>query len=147
IDSFNNLPNYNIFLDVSTKSITRPYGKLIPHYQNIKTLTKIKAHSGNNFNDIADALAKSGRFELSATSIAHNHIPTQTASTLLWDDKIPLDKDNFQATKRNMINWALTAKWLNHNTYGPSTSTSHSKDVTWKIKTSTNTLSTLDILN
>lgn len=76
------------------------------------TLTKIKAHSGNTFNDIADALAKSGRFELSATSIAHNHIPTQTA-TLLWDDKIPLDKDVRKCVDK-IINYKRIDNHLNH---------------------------------
>lgn len=36
------------------------------------------------FNDIADTMAKSGRFEHVATSITHNHIPSQTF-TILWE--------------------------------------------------------------
>lgn len=89
--------------------------------------------------------------------------------TLLWNDKVPLDKDvrkclgkiiNYNNhlnhkeladiqtfTKQHMINWALTTKWLNHNAHGSATSDAHSKDVAWKIKTSTITLPTLGILN
>ncbi|PKY52718.1 hypothetical protein RhiirA4_470530 [Rhizophagus irregularis] len=42
---------------------------------------------------------------------------------------------------------ALTTKWLNFNAHKEPTSNKHTKDVSWKIKTSTNTLPTLDILN
>lgn len=46
-----------------------------------------------------------------------------------------------------MIHWSLTTKWLNFNAHKEPTSNKHTKDVSWKIKTSTNTLPTLDILN
>ncbi|PKK59217.1 ribonuclease H-like protein [Rhizophagus irregularis] len=64
----------------------------------IKTLSlhvrfvKVKAHSGNNFNDIADIQAKLGRTQPIPTTILHDHLPNQTI-TLNWNEEIPLDKD------------------------------------------------------
>ncbi|CAB4427839.1 unnamed protein product [Rhizophagus irregularis] len=45
-----------------------------------------------------------------------------------------------------MINWTLTAKFSSLNTRNETTCGTYSKDIGWKIKASTNTLPTLDIL-
>ncbi|PKC03923.1 hypothetical protein RhiirA5_423012 [Rhizophagus irregularis] len=83
------------------------------------------------FNDIADTMAKSGRFEHRIDNhLNHNELA-----------------DIQQFTKKHMIHWSLTTKWLNFNAHKEPTSNKHTKDVSWKIKTSTNTLPTLDILN
>ncbi|PKY52617.1 hypothetical protein RhiirA4_497078 [Rhizophagus irregularis] len=48
-------------------------------------LHKVKAHSGNTFNDKADDLAKKGRTDSKvATKILHDHIPSQNL-TLMWE--------------------------------------------------------------
>lgn len=134
-------------------------------------LSKITAHSNNPYNDRVDALAKKGRLLTIPTSINHDHIPSQTV-TISWDNTIPLDKnirkcvgkiidykridnhlnhqgltDIFEFTKNHVINWELTSRFFNHNNYNDSTSCTHSKNTSWKIKTSTNTLPALDILN
>ncbi|CAB5192257.1 unnamed protein product [Rhizophagus irregularis] len=134
-------------------------------------LLKVKAHSGDYFNDTADGLAKAGRLILTPTVIKHTHLSTQTL-TLEWNDEIPLDKDvrkcvgtilNYKrienhinhsslssikdATRDNLIDWSTSSKWFNYNGRNDSTSNDHSKDLKWKIRCSTFTLPTLDILN
>ncbi|PKK58109.1 hypothetical protein RhiirC2_796850 [Rhizophagus irregularis] len=67
----------------------------------IKTLSlqvrfiKVKAHSGNNFNDIADIQAKLGRTQPTPTTILYDHLSNQTI-TLNWNEVIPLDKDVYK---------------------------------------------------
>uniref|UniRef100_U9UF10 Uncharacterized protein n=1 Tax=Rhizophagus irregularis (strain DAOM 181602 / DAOM 197198 / MUCL 43194) TaxID=747089 RepID=U9UF10_RHIID len=141
------------------------YGKLL------MKLLKVKAHSGHQFNDIADIQAKLGRTQPIPTTIIHDHLPNQTI-TLNWNNKIPLDKDvrkcvgtilNYRRldnhlnhaslesikndTKNLLINWALSSKWFNYNGRNDTTSPLHTKDLKWKIRCSTLTLPTLDILN
>ncbi|PKK57024.1 ribonuclease H-like protein [Rhizophagus irregularis] len=76
------------------------------------TLFKVKAHSGDYYNDSADALAKAGRLILTPTTINHDHLPSQTI-TLEWNEEIPLDKG--PATRDNLIDWSLSLKWFNFN--------------------------------
>ncbi|CAB4435335.1 unnamed protein product [Rhizophagus irregularis] len=134
-------------------------------------LLKVKAHSGNQFNDIADIQAKLGRTQPVPTTIIHDHLPNQTI-TLNWNNEIPLDKDvrkcvgtilNYRrlenhlnhpslgtirdSTKNLLINWTLSSQWFNFNGRNDSTSPLHTKDVKWKIRCSTLTLPTLDIMN
>ncbi|PKK57646.1 hypothetical protein RhiirC2_797669 [Rhizophagus irregularis] len=135
------------------------------------TFIKVKAHSGDHYNDIADALAKAGRLILTTMTIKHDHLPSQTL-TLEWNGEIPLDKDvrkcvgtilNYKriknhlhhpylsfiknATKDNLIDWSLSSKWFNFNGRNDSTNEKHTKDLKWKIRCSTLSLPTLDILN
>ncbi|CAB4426581.1 unnamed protein product [Rhizophagus irregularis] len=135
------------------------------------TLHKVKAHSNNAFNDIADAQAKVGHFHQTPTSINHRHLPSQMI-TIEWNNEIPIDKDvrkcigtisNYkriedhlnhpslidikEATAQHIINWSCTSKWFNYNGHETATSTQHIKDTAWKIKRSTLNLPTLDILN
>ncbi|PKY29581.1 hypothetical protein RhiirB3_391921 [Rhizophagus irregularis] len=56
------------------------------------TLYKVKAHSNNTFNDIADAQAKVGRLHQTPTSINHRHLPSQMI-TIMWNNEIPIEKD------------------------------------------------------
>ncbi|PKY50869.1 hypothetical protein RhiirA4_467560 [Rhizophagus irregularis] len=143
-----------------------------PHKLNLHiTLHKVKAHSNNAFNDIADAQAKVGHFHQTPTSINHRHLPSQMI-TIEWNNEIPIDKDvrkcigtisNYkriedhlnhpslidikEATAQHIINWSCTSKWFNYNGHETATSTQHIKDTAWKIKRSTLNLPTLDILN
>ncbi|PKY45935.1 hypothetical protein RhiirA4_460671 [Rhizophagus irregularis] len=134
-------------------------------------LSKVKAHSGNQFNDIADIQAKLGRTQPNPTTIIYDHLPNQTI-TLNWNNEIPLDKDVRKcvgtildyrrldnhlnhpsletikdSTKKLLINWTLSSKWFNFNGRNDSTSPLHSKDVKWRIRCSTLTLPILDIMN
>ncbi|PKY60125.1 hypothetical protein RhiirA4_517364 [Rhizophagus irregularis] len=102
-------------------------------------LLKVKAHSGNQFNDIADIQAKLGRTQPIPTTIVHDHLPNQTI-TLNWNNEIPLDKDVRKcvgtilayrrlenhlnhpsletirdSTKNLLINWTLSSQWFNFN--------------------------------
>ncbi|PKY17728.1 hypothetical protein RhiirB3_430406 [Rhizophagus irregularis] len=135
------------------------------------SLFKVKAHSGDHYNDVADTLAKAGRLILTPTTVNHEHLPSQIL-TLEWNEEIPLDKDvrkcigtiiNYKkiedhiqhpslsfvkdATKNNLIDWSLSSKWFNFNRQNDSTSEKHTKDLKWKIRCSTLSLPTLDILN
>ncbi|PKY59867.1 ribonuclease H-like protein [Rhizophagus irregularis] len=116
-------------------------------------LSKVKAHSGNQFNDIADIEAKLGRTQPIPTTIIHDHLPNQTI-TLNWNNEIPLDKDVWKcvgtildyrrldnhlnypslesiknSTKSLLINWTLSSKWFNYNGRNDTTSPLHSKDL------------------
>ncbi|PKC05193.1 hypothetical protein RhiirA5_378822 [Rhizophagus irregularis] len=134
-------------------------------------LIKVKAHSNDHFNDLADVQAKLGRLQPIPTMINQDHLPNQTL-TLKWNDDIPLDKDvrksvgtilnyrriethlNHQslgsikkATKDNFIDWSLSAKWFDYNGRNDTTTIKHSKDTKWKIRCSTLSLPTKDILH
>ncbi|RGB35931.1 hypothetical protein C1646_667340 [Rhizophagus diaphanus] len=129
------------------------------------TLHKVKAHSNNAFNDIADAQAKVGRLHQIPTSIKHQHLLSQTI-TFIWNDTIPIDKDvrkcigtitNYkriedhfnhlslfeikEATANHIINWLCTSKWYNYS-HDTATSSKHTKDTAWKTKCSTLSLPT-----
>jgi hypothetical protein len=135
------------------------------------TIFKVKAHSNNHYNDLADIQAKLGRLQPIPTQICHDHLPHQTL-TIKWNDSIPLDKDvrkcvgtilNYrrieehinhrslehikQATKENLIDWGLSTKWFNYNGRNNTTTEKHSKDTKWKIRCSTLSLPTKDILH
>ncbi|PKC03998.1 hypothetical protein RhiirA5_422927 [Rhizophagus irregularis] len=112
-------------------------------------LLKIKAHSGNHFNDIVDIQAKLGHTQPIPTTILHDHLLNQTI-TLSWNKEIPLNKDVckcINSTKSNLIDWALSSKWFHFNGRNDTTSPLHSKDLKWRIRCSTLTLPTLDIMN
>ncbi|RGB33902.1 hypothetical protein C1646_761191 [Rhizophagus diaphanus] len=90
----------------------------------------------------------------------------------MWNDDIPIDKDirkcigtmlnyrrmenhlnhpslNFikKASKDNLIDWAISSKWFNHNPYNDTTNIIHSKNMKWKIRCSTLSLPTMDIMH
>lgn len=135
------------------------------------TFTKVKAHSGIPDNDRVDILANEGRFSPYSVKVDHSHILRQI-STITWDNKFPLDH-NIRKSIRSIlqythiqnhlchkapdlintskdykhIHWAITQKWFCHSADVIGTSPQTSKDLSWKIKTSTNTLPTLDMLN
>ncbi|CAB4414594.1 unnamed protein product [Rhizophagus irregularis] len=101
---------------------------------------KVKAHSGDAFNDIADQQAKIGHLHAIPTKILHNHLSNQVA-TLMWNNQIPIDRDvrkcigtivNYKRligehlnhsnpkdikefTANSVINWSVTSKWFNYN--------------------------------
>lgn len=52
-----------------------------------------------------------------------------------------------QATAYSFIEWNISFKWFNFNARCIGTNAQHTKDLAWKIKTSTNALPTLDFLN
>ncbi|PKK71530.1 hypothetical protein RhiirC2_778276 [Rhizophagus irregularis] len=122
----------------------------------IKTLSlqvkfiKVKAHSGDQFNDIADIQAKLGRIQPTPTTILHDYLPNQTITLNYWNEEIPLDKDVrkcIDSTKSNLIDWALSSKWFHYNGHNDTTSSLYTKDLGWRIRCSTLTLPTLDIMN
>ncbi|PKK71100.1 ribonuclease H-like protein [Rhizophagus irregularis] len=121
---------------------------LIRELKLVVRFNKVKAHSHDQFNDRADALAKVGRLQPIPTQINQDHLPHQTL-TLKWNDEIPLDKDVRKsiATKDNLIDWSLSAKWFDFNGRNDTTTITHSKDTKWKIRCSTSSLPTKDILH
>lgn len=50
---------------------------------------KVKAHSNNTFNDLADTQAKIGQLASAPTELVLTHLPGHS-TTLLWNDTIPL---------------------------------------------------------
>ncbi|CAB5212412.1 unnamed protein product [Rhizophagus irregularis] len=135
------------------------------------TLIKVKAHSHSAYHDKADELAKVGRLKPIPTAINSNASSTQSVS-LVWNDEVVLDKDIrknmgkiidyrwidnhlthnnltdiYTFTQRNMINWDATSRFFHLNSRNDSTCSLHSKDLSWKVKSSTNMLPTFDILN
>ncbi|PKY23739.1 hypothetical protein RhiirB3_438036 [Rhizophagus irregularis] len=134
-------------------------------------LIKVKAHSGNIFNDAADVQAKLGHLQPIPTGILYDHLSNQ-AVTLKWNNEIPIDKDickcistilNYRrldlhlnhpslkfikkSTKDSLIDWSLSSKWFHYNGCNDTTSIKHTKDLKWKIQCSTLSLPTLDVLN
>lgn len=112
-----------------------------------------------------------GRSAPVATSILFRHLPLQTAS-IIWNSELPIDYDirkaigtiiNYNhiqndldhsnlheiklATANNLINWHASQKWFHYNSSSEGTSSSATKSLGWKIKSSNNLLPTLDILN
>ncbi|PKY58416.1 hypothetical protein RhiirA4_480319 [Rhizophagus irregularis] len=94
-----NLSNCNItyngslkFFPSSTKAETMAILTALVTLSLQVKLSKVKAHSGNHFNDIADIQAKLGCTQPIPTTIIHDHLPNQTI-TLNWNNEIPLDKD------------------------------------------------------
>ncbi|PKY49035.1 hypothetical protein RhiirA4_422638 [Rhizophagus irregularis] len=135
------------------------------------SFVKIIAHSNLANNDRADELARAGRFKSLPTSININGIPNLNIS-ISWNNEIVIDKDIrktlgkiidyrwldnhmnhgnlsdiYTFTQRHMINWMVTSKFFHHNSRDTYTSDAHSKDISWIVKSSTNTLPTLDVLN
>ncbi|PKY44394.1 hypothetical protein RhiirA4_458687 [Rhizophagus irregularis] len=52
-----------------------------------------------------------------------------------------------EATKDNLIDWSLSSKWFKFNGRQDTTSIQHTKDTKWKIRCSTLSLPTLDIMH
>ncbi|CAB4424282.1 unnamed protein product [Rhizophagus irregularis] len=176
IDSFHKSKNLSSisprrFNKINNNILWSTIHHLIRELGLIVKLFKVKAHSNNHFNDLADVQAKLGRLQPTPTQICHDHLPHQTL-TIKWNDNIPLDKDvrkcvgtilNYRriethlnhrslehvkrATKENLIDWSLSTKWFNYNGRNDSTTEKHSKDTKWKIRCSTLSLPTKDILH
>lgn len=128
---------------------------------------KVKAHSSDLFNDIADAEAKSGCFVPIPLTILHKHLPSHTLS-IIWNSSLPIDCNVRRRSAKLLIRKSSFAQeltryqicycgryyslaWYVHVaklqwTHGRYV-LSHTKDLSWKIKTSTKTLPMLDILN
>ncbi|UZO27864.1 uncharacterized protein OCT59_020051 [Rhizophagus irregularis] len=102
---------------------------------------KVKAHSNDHYNDRADALAKVDKDvrKCVGTILNYRRIETHLNHQSLGPIK--------QATKDNLIDWSLSAKWFDYNGRNDTTTIAHSKDTKWKIRCSTFSLPTKDILH
>ncbi|PKK60204.1 hypothetical protein RhiirC2_856975, partial [Rhizophagus irregularis] len=133
--------------------------------------TKVKAHSGIEYNEIADKLAKDGCDSGRIILISPKGIKAQKGYIMFNNDTI-IDRNirktlkkpiNFQNIKRqislkplhtlktfttnHIINWEFSQLWINHNPFQKATNESYSKHVSWRIKCSNYALPTLDALN
>uniref|UniRef100_U9SG20 ribonuclease H n=1 Tax=Rhizophagus irregularis (strain DAOM 181602 / DAOM 197198 / MUCL 43194) TaxID=747089 RepID=U9SG20_RHIID len=133
--------------------------------------TKVKAHSGVDYNDRADKLAKDGCDFNRMILISPKGVKAQKGYIMFNNDTIidhnirkTLKKPiNFRYIERqislkplhalksfttnHIINWEFSQLWINHNPFQKATSESYSKHVGWRIKCSNYALPTLDALN
>jgi hypothetical protein len=132
-------------------------------------LTKVKAHSNDEFNDRADILAKEG--QLSDNIIPLNHRLTNLNMNILWDKSLPIDCNirksvgkiiDYQTFERHLghksmeliktahlnkeIDWFWTRLWMKYNPFERPTSLKLTNNFSWKIKNATYNLPTLNIL-
>jgi hypothetical protein len=122
-----------------------------PYYRKTKILVsfnKIKAHSGDTYNDIADAQAKAGRFISPLTMIKHaHHLPNQTdkdirkcISAIISNKRLENHlnhnslSDIKQYTTDKLIDWSLSSKSFNHNSRSVDTSAATPKILDGKSK-------------
>jgi ribonuclease HI len=136
------------------------------------SLHKVKAHSDNIYNDMADNLAKqAARDHTFFTSVSVKGLPEQLGH-LTFNNDVIIDRNirktlktliNFRTLENhishrnlshvqrmsynNSINWLYSQRWIKYNPFDRATSLKYSKLVSWRIKTSTSSLPTLDILN
>ncbi|GBB95631.1 hypothetical protein RclHR1_02580014 [Rhizophagus clarus] len=129
---FNKINNYHIW--VAIKHIIQSLHLSV-------NLTKVKAHSGNEFNDAADLLAKCGNISNKWININYKAIPINITS--IWDPRntaISLDRTIWKATKiitnyrtnfqflsekslsdihhfakTDLIDWKYTIQWFHFN--------------------------------
>jgi ribonuclease HI len=134
------------------------------------TLIKVKAHSGDIFNDTADRLAKEG-IDNNNTFTMNPDSSNLLNCTLIWDTNLAIDKNPWKSVKkiiqnqhfashlshsnllpirkahlRDEINWLWTQLWIKYNPYNRPTSLTLRNRYSWNVKNSTYNLSTLDIL-
>ncbi|CAB4431037.1 unnamed protein product [Rhizophagus irregularis] len=132
---------------------------------------KVQAHSGDKYNDMADALAKAGVDTQDSITISPMAIKTQKGY-IMFNDELIIDRNIRKTTKKiinfrnierhlshkslhhikefttdKLINWEYTQDWFNYNPFTKATSQSYSKHVSWRIKCSNYALPTLDSLN
>jgi ribonuclease HI len=77
-------------------------------------LFKVKAHSGNQFNEIANTQAKLGHLVPIFTEINFTHLPSQTI-TLMWNETIPIDR-NARKSVSTILNFKITSTTHNYKT-------------------------------
>ncbi|RIA85066.1 hypothetical protein C1645_831357 [Glomus cerebriforme] len=134
------------------------------------TLIKVKAHSNDINNDLADALAKEGARLDSPLHINFKHIPKHNA-TLTWLNLGPIERPArkwardtlacqqfnkyinsshisplLSRCKKIPIDFSLTKEWLNYNPFASVTSADLSSYIGYKIKSLNFLLPTCDRL-
>ena len=144
---------------------------IIEHLKLTVTTIKVKAHSGNKSNDLADALAKEACLHPCNITINHRqkNIPN---NVLIWNESTVVDQDarktmrkiqNFQQFSqflkhsnllhirsrilRKSINLKWTSLWLKHSPFDTPTSAQFSLYQSYKYKYHLNQLPTTDILH
>ncbi|PKB98360.1 hypothetical protein RhiirA5_431489 [Rhizophagus irregularis] len=125
----------------------KAYNRHSPYYRKTKNpslFQQIKAHSGDTYNDIADAQVKAGRFISPLTMIKHDHhLPNQTDKDIRkCISAITLENhlnhyslsDIKQYTTDKHIEWSLSSKWFNNNSRSVGTSAATPKILDGKSK-------------
>lgn len=175
IDTFNSLHHYKMtprrFQKINNNLLWQTILYIIKRLNLTIKLIKVQAHSGDKYNDMADALAKSGCDKQDIISISPITVKT-VKGYIMFNDELIIDRNirkttkkiiNFRNTERQishrslhhikdftfakLINWEYTQDWFNYNPFSKATSQSYSKHVSWHIKCSNYALPTLDSLN
>lgn len=146
---------------------------LIEKLVNVKSLNvnlvKVKAHTNDVNNDIADSLAKEGAICQDPIIVNHRYLDS-AMGFIVWNNMAILDKNarkwskiptqsrrfiNFvnnhslhplkNAIENNKIDWDATAKWIHHNPFDSPTSNKLSKIQGFRIKSLCFSLPTGDV--
>ncbi|GBB94208.1 hypothetical protein RclHR1_02310014 [Rhizophagus clarus] len=157
------IPNHNIWFIIA---------KIIAVNSLIVHLHKVKAHSGNRYNDKADILAKAGFTSTHLIEINQKHLPNNIQ--FIWDqhqDNIVVDQNvrhitrdignrqkfnawlNYttntvlkQASFNQQIDWSMTEEFFKYNPHDRPTSHKLTKFRAWQYKMVNNLLPTMDVL-
>uniref|UniRef100_U9UAV0 ribonuclease H n=2 Tax=Rhizophagus irregularis (strain DAOM 181602 / DAOM 197198 / MUCL 43194) TaxID=747089 RepID=U9UAV0_RHIID len=175
IDTFTSLSNYKLTpkrkQKINNIILWQAIQQIIAELNLQVQFTKVKAHSGVEYNDIADRLAKNGCDSNKMISISPKGVKAQKGYIMFNNDTI-IDHNirkilkkplNFRHIERqislkplhvlksfitnHIINWEFSQLWINHNPFQKAMSESYSKHVGWRIKCSNYALPTLDALN
>uniref|UniRef100_U9T2V6 Uncharacterized protein n=1 Tax=Rhizophagus irregularis (strain DAOM 181602 / DAOM 197198 / MUCL 43194) TaxID=747089 RepID=U9T2V6_RHIID len=78
----------------------------------LSKLLKVKAHSNNKYNDIADDLVKQGRYISDPILINHKFFHQSSLGLInLYNNIYIVDRN----IKHGLIDWDYTKKWINYN--------------------------------
>ncbi|PKB99500.1 hypothetical protein RhiirA5_429585 [Rhizophagus irregularis] len=175
IDTFRSLSNYKVTprrkQKINNIILWQAIQQIIAELNLQVRFTKVKAHSGVEYNNKADKLAKDGCVFNRIISISPKGVKAQKGYIIFNNDtiidrnirktlKIPLNFRNIERqislkplqtlksfTLTHIINWEYSQLWINYNPFQKITSESYSKHVGWRIKCSNYALPTLDVLN
>ncbi|PKK63163.1 hypothetical protein RhiirC2_789305 [Rhizophagus irregularis] len=175
INTYNKLSSPKLtarrFQNINNCTLWNTLKYIISTLQLSVSFIKVKAHSGDILNDTADILAKEGSRSTEYITFNIQHIKNQRCH-LTFHDGTVIDRNirksikriiNFQYFERhlkhqnihrikdyalnNLIDWEFSQIWFKYNSLSKPTSEQYSKHVSWRIKSSSNNLPTLDILN
>ncbi|CAB4377837.1 unnamed protein product [Rhizophagus irregularis] len=173
IDTFTSLSNYKLTpkrkQKINNIILWQAIQQIIAELNLQVQFTKVKAHSGVEYNDKADKLAKDGCDSNTIISISPKGVKAQKGHIMFNNDiiidrnirktlKIPLNFRNIERqmshkplqvlksfTINHIINWEFSQLWINYNPFQKATSDSYSKHVGWRIKCSNYALPTYRI--
>ncbi|PKK62779.1 hypothetical protein RhiirC2_789854 [Rhizophagus irregularis] len=175
INTYNKLSSPKLtarhFQNINNCTLWNTLKYIISTLQLSVSFIKVKVHSGDTLNDTADILAKEGSRLTEYITFNIQHIKNQRCHLTFHDGTI-IDRNirksikriiNFQYFERhlkhqnihrikdyalnNLIDWEFSQIWFKYNSLSKPTSEQYSKHVSWRIKSSSNNLPTLDILN